>query len=67
MCLAAPGKVVKIKGREAVVEYVLENGKVLRRRAMIGERNARVGDYVIVQMGIIVEMSAKVEQIQGGQ
>jgi len=51
MCLAIPGKVKKIKGRQALVEYP---GEV--RRALIGEKGVKVGDYVLVQMGIIIKI-----------
>ena len=51
MCLAVPGKVKKIKGRQALVEYP---GEV--RSALIGEKGVKVGDYVMVQMGIIIKI-----------
>ena len=54
MCLAVPGKIVKIKGDKAVVDYILE-----KRTATLVNRKFRVGDYVIVQGKIVVE---KVEQ-----
>ena len=51
MCLAIPGKVIQINGREALIEYPGENRKVL-----VGEDGVKVGDYVMVQMGIIVKI-----------
>ena len=50
MCLAIPGKVIKITGRRATVEYPGET-----RKAMIGEDGIQVGDRVLVQMGIIIQ------------
>ncbi len=47
MCLAIPGKVKKIEGRKALIEYPGEE-----RYAMIGDEGIMVGDYVQVQMGI---------------
>lgn len=51
MCLAIPGKVIQISGREALIEYPGEN-----RRVLVGEDGVKVGDYVMVQMGIIVKI-----------
>ena len=51
MCLAIPGKVKKINGRQAVVEYPNDV-----RPVMVGEDNVKVGDFVMVQMGIIVKI-----------
>ncbi len=51
MCLATPGKIKQIDGREALVEYPQE-----RRKALLGDDvPARVGDYVMVQMGVVVK------------
>ena len=50
MCLAIPGKVIKIEGRKATVEYPQE-----KKQALVGEENILEGDYVMVQMGIIVK------------
>ncbi|HLC93607.1 MAG TPA: HypC/HybG/HupF family hydrogenase formation chaperone [Patescibacteria group bacterium] len=54
MCLAFPGKVIKIEGRKASVEYPGET-----REALIGEENVKVGDMVLVQMGIIIQIITK--------
>lgn len=50
MCLAFPGKIKKIDGKTAVVEYPNETREVL-----VGERNLKAGDFVMVQMGIAVK------------
>ncbi len=52
MCIAAPGKVIEIKGRKALVEYP---GKQIRQ-AMVADEKVRVGSYVLVQMGIVIEV-----------
>lgn len=49
MCLVIPGRVKKIDGRQAVVAYPGQE-----RRVMVGEEGIKVGDWVMVQMGIIV-------------
>lgn len=56
MCLAIPGKIKQVDGREALVEYP---GEI--RRAFLGDDvKAIVGDYVMVQMGVVVKkISAK--------
>ena len=50
MCLAIPGKIVKIKGDEASVDYEAEI-----RKAKIFSDDLKVGDYVFVQAGIVVQ------------
>ncbi len=56
MCLAIPGKVKMINGQVAVVEYPNEVRKVL-----IGEKKIRAGDWVLVQMGVIIDKISKKE------
>jgi hydrogenase expression/formation protein HypC len=50
MCLAIPGKIIKIDGDEATIEYPGE-----KRIAKIIEGNFDVGDYVFVSAQIIVQ------------
>jgi len=50
MCLAIPGKIKEIKGRKAVVEYPDE-----AHEAFVGDEGFKVGDFVLVQMGVIVK------------
>ena len=52
MCLAIPGKIVKIEGRRVMVEYP---GKEVRL-ALVGDEPVKVGDYVMVQMGIVIKI-----------
>jgi hydrogenase expression/formation protein HypC len=56
MCLAIPGKIIKISGGKAVVQYPGESRDVL-----VAGEPVKVGDYVLVQMGIIIK---KVSQKQ---
>lgn len=51
MCLAIPGKVKKIEGHKAVIEYP---GKT--RLVLVGDDPVKVGDYVLVQMGIVIKI-----------
>ena len=46
----------EINGMEALVEYPGEE-----RRVMVGEKNIKAGDYVLVQMGIIIKTLSKKE------
>ena len=54
MCLAIPGRIVSINQDRAIVDY---NTK--KRTAKIVEGNYKVGDYVIVQGGIILQRIPK--------
>lgn len=53
MCLAIPGKVVKLKGGVATIDYA---GQKRTAKAVIP---IKVGDYVIVQGKIVVETVPK--------
>lgn len=50
MCLAIPGKIVKIEKDDAVVDYISE-----KRTGKIVEGTYKVGDYVIIQGGLVIE------------
>lgn len=56
MCLAIPGKVLQIRGRQVTVGYPGQT-----RTALLGDDiQVQVGDYVLVQMGVVVKkISAK--------
>ena len=49
MCLAVPGKIVKITGDVAIVDYSVE-----QREAKILDEEFLVGDFVVVQGGFVV-------------
>jgi len=51
MCIAFPGEIIKIEGLKAQVKYPTEV-----RTALVGEENVKVGDKVLVQMGIIIQI-----------
>jgi hydrogenase assembly chaperone HypC/HupF len=51
MCLAIPGKVKEIKGERILVEYPQET-----RLALAGGESVKVGDFVMVQMGIVIKI-----------
>ncbi len=51
MCLAIPGKVLEVKGKEAVVDY----GGV-KRTVRVDLVEARAGDYVVVHAGYAIEV-----------
>jgi len=56
MCLAFPGKIIKIEGRKAQIEYPHE-----KRWALLGDEKLKIGDYVLVQMGIAIQKVTKKE------
>lgn len=54
MCIAAPGKVIEIEKGKALVKYGDQT-----RYAMVGDAKVKVGSYVLVQMGIIINVMSK--------
>lgn len=54
MCLAIPGKVIKVDGRQATIKYLQQI-----RKALIGDVVPKVSDYVLVQMGIVIQIISK--------
>jgi hydrogenase maturation factor len=50
MCIAFPGKVIKVDNKKITVQYPQET-----REALLGGESAEVGDYVLVQMGVVVK------------
>ena len=59
MCLAMPGKIVKIEGDRAMIEYPGET-----REAGIIEGDYKVGDYVFVSAKIIVQKIPEEEAVK---
>ncbi|OGC69248.1 hypothetical protein A2380_03750 [candidate division WWE3 bacterium RIFOXYB1_FULL_43_24] len=56
MCLAIPGIVKEIQGGKLIIEYPTET-----RQALAGGMPLKVGDYVLVQMGIAIKVVTKKE------
>lgn len=56
MCLAIPGKILKITGGKATVAYPGETREVL-----LGDEKVSLGDYVLVQMGIVIQKMTEKE------
>jgi hydrogenase expression/formation protein HypC len=59
MCLAMPGKILKIDGDTATISYPGQ-----KRQAKIIEGEYSVGDYVFVSAQIIVQKLPKEEALQ---
>ena len=55
MCLAVPGKIVRIEGEYAIVDY----GGLRKRASLMVLPNAKVGDIVMVHAGFAI---AKVDE-----
>ena len=51
MCLAIPGKIVRINGQVAVVDY----GGVQKEARIEFINDLKIGDYVIVHTGFAIE------------
>ncbi|KKR80471.1 MAG: Hydrogenase maturation factor [Candidatus Daviesbacteria bacterium GW2011_GWA1_41_61] len=59
MCLAIPGKIIKVEKRQVLVQYPGQT-----RLALVGDEAVKVGDWVLVQMGIVIKiLSSKEAQI----
>ncbi len=56
MCLAIPGQVISVYGLKAQVKYP---GQV--RAVLVGVDEIKPGDFVMVQMGIIVKILTRRE------
>jgi hydrogenase expression/formation protein HypC len=50
MCLAIPGKIIKIEGETATVDYGDE-----KREARLINKDIKVDDYVVVQNKLILQ------------
>ena len=50
MCVALPGKVIELKGRDAVVDF---SGNQVTARA--GLVDVKIGDYVLVHAGCVIQ------------
>ena len=59
MCLAIPGKIIKIENNIATIDYGSE-----KREAKIVEGDFKVNDFVIVQGKIVIEKVPK-NQVKG--
>lgn len=51
MCVAAPGKIIEINNDTAVINY---NGNKVN--ANIGIVDVKIGDYVLVHAGLIIQV-----------
>lgn len=51
MCVAAPGKVIEIDGDTAVIDY--NSNKVNANKGIV---DIKVGDYVLVHAGLIIQV-----------
>ena len=58
MCVALPGKVIEIREKDAVVDF---NGNQVAAR--IGLVDIKVGDYVLVHAGCILQKVSPKEAI----
>lgn len=52
MCLAIPGRIIKIKNEEAVIDY----GGVTRKAALRLCPEAKIGDAALVHAGFVIQL-----------
>ncbi len=57
MCLAIPGKIEKIDGMKATISYGMQK----RVATVTKDVPVKKGDYVLVQMGCVVQKLSKKE------
>jgi len=55
MCLAIPGKIIEIKKKTAIVQYPSQQREVM----LDPNLPVKKGDYVLVQMGIVMQIISK--------
>lgn len=60
MCLSVPGKIVKINGDKAIVDYQGEKREV----STALKKDSKVGDYVIVSAKFIMEIIPEEEALK---
>lgn len=59
MCIAAPGKVIKIEDKKALIQYPGD----ITGYALITNERVRLGSFVSVQMGLIVNVLSKKDSL----
>jgi hydrogenase assembly chaperone HypC/HupF len=59
MCLTVPAKVLDVRGSQAVVE-----SRGWRREADVSFVRPEVGDYVLVQSGVILQILDEAEALE---
>ncbi len=62
MCLAIPGKIIKLdkKKHTAIVDY----GSGTKRNANVSLVNVKIGDYVLVHAGFAIQVLEKQEALK---
>ena len=59
MCLAIPGKIIKIENDIAIIDYGKE-----KRTAKLVEKGYSIGDYVLVQTGLVLKKIPEKEAVE---
>lgn len=59
MCLAIPGKIKEIRDKKVLVEYPNQE-----REAFLGNKDIKVGDFVIVQMGVASQVISEEDALE---
>ena len=60
MCLAIPGKIIEIQDKTAIVKYPAEKREVL----LDPNIPVKVGDYVLVQMKMIIQTISEKQALE---
>ena len=64
MCLAVPGKVVSVEGEGLDRTARVDFGGLVKEASLACEPDARVGDYVIVHVGVAISTLDEAEAHQ---
>lgn len=59
MCVAAPGKVCEINGDTATVDF--NGNKIYANKGIV---NVKIGDYVLVHAGLIIQVLCENEALK---
>jgi len=60
MCIAAPGRVISVKGETAQVKF----GRLTRAAQTTLKPGVKKGDYVLVHAGFIMEILEKTDALE---
>jgi hydrogenase expression/formation protein HypC len=64
MCLAVPGKILKIYEKESLSMGQIDFGGVLREACLVYVPEAETGNYVIVHAGFAISLVAEQEALE---
>lgn len=64
MCLAVPGKIVSIEGEDLARVARVSIGGIVKEASLVYVPEAKVGDYVLVHVGIALSVVDEAEALR---